>query len=263
MNSIVSITIIAAFRTQSKIINGNTASLGEFPFFSLLVFPVEVGTSLVCGGSLITSEFILTAAHCTVRSDRVKIMLGYLKIDEQNEIQQFQVPKKNFLIHSSFTLDKMTNDIALIRLPEKEKLTRSIKPVQLSACQFRKYIDVIAIGSGSTILNTYEMAPNLQYAHLKTISMEMCIKCYPFLNEECDLICAWSPNNSSIYRGDSGGPLIKANDGTLLAISNFGNQKNSDKNIPQAFTFLQCHFDWISKMTGLPLPKQSSNMCSV
>lgn len=263
MHFIAPITVIVAFRTQPKILNGNAASLGEFPFFALLSFPVDAESALVCGGALISHEFILTAGHCTVGSGRVKVVLGYFKKDDQSETQHFEVPRENFFVHSSFTLDKMTNDIALIRLPEKAKLTPSIKPIQLSVCGFSKFIDVIAIGCGSTVPNTYKMAPNLQYAHLKTISMEICKKCYPFLNEECDLICAWSLKNSSIYRGDSGSPLVKRDDGTLFGISNFGNQNDVERNIPQAFTFLSCHFDWISKITGLQLPKQSTKICNI
>lgn len=49
----------------NKIVNGNEADLGEYPWLALLLYEYTNGsTSLSCAGSLISSRYVLTAAHC-------------------------------------------------------------------------------------------------------------------------------------------------------------------------------------------------------
>jgi secreted trypsin-like serine protease len=44
----------------SRITNGNTAARGQFPWQAALV----IDGAYFCGGSLISSLWVLTAAHC-------------------------------------------------------------------------------------------------------------------------------------------------------------------------------------------------------
>ena len=46
---------------DGKIVGGSVIDIKEAPFQAALL----VGGRLVCGGSIISSRFIMTAAHCT------------------------------------------------------------------------------------------------------------------------------------------------------------------------------------------------------
>lgn len=70
-----------AFEIQSRIFNGSTANLGQFPYFvnlQIILLPeLRSGPDAFrkCGGALINDEFILTAAHCL---NGVNHLIAYL-----------------------------------------------------------------------------------------------------------------------------------------------------------------------------------------
>lgn len=49
---------------QARIVNGNRASTNEFPY-QVSVRAISVSNASLCGGSIVSSRHILTAAHCT------------------------------------------------------------------------------------------------------------------------------------------------------------------------------------------------------
>ena len=49
---------------SGRIIGGTETSSNEFPWQVYLVMETNSGSRLVCGGSLIDSKWVLTAAHC-------------------------------------------------------------------------------------------------------------------------------------------------------------------------------------------------------
>ena len=46
------------------IVGGNYSKLGEFPYMALLGYQIDDKILYTCGGSVINSKYVLTAAHC-------------------------------------------------------------------------------------------------------------------------------------------------------------------------------------------------------
>lgn len=76
------------------------------------------------------------------------------------------------------------------------------------------------------------------------------------------LICAKVKNGQSIFLGDSGGPIINADDGTVIGVTDtiylITDERITDpqqKCLVQGFSNIRYHFKWISQVTGLTFPE--------
>lgn len=116
--------------------------MNEFHFDeAICIFSLRVdkdGETFTCGGSLIDSRRILTAAHCVVdhRNDQKispKNVRPYLGIQSVNEVDEIIKPAEvsHYEIHPKFPNNGY--DIALLVLKEPVKFTKTISPICIRA----------------------------------------------------------------------------------------------------------------------------------
>lgn len=71
---------------NTRIVGGSEAPVGSFPWFALLgrenQFFNEIRLKFFCGGSLITSKHVLTAAHCC--DAQTRLYVWPLSFDQKN-----------------------------------------------------------------------------------------------------------------------------------------------------------------------------------
>lgn len=102
-------------------VGGTQSSVNEFPHMSAIGIS-EIGDILwQCGGSLISNEYVLTAAHCAL--NKVESMIvrvgdkNLQKTDDGATPQEFKV--KRILIHPQYKKGLKYHDIALLQLSKK------------------------------------------------------------------------------------------------------------------------------------------------
>merc|ERR1712215_338256 len=212
------------------IINGQPADINEYPWMVLLLEKIIVDPiEPLCGGSLISNQWILTAAHCTphgVKASDIQVVLGlYNLLSVRHELRQNIVeiinhPKFKWLKHKppKNGLIKADYDFALLKMQEPVDFitNQHIRPIYLPTNPSNQYEGSQAIATGWGLINNCEVqnpSPDkLQEINLEVLSNKICQEYFNKVNNipiTSESICANVPGQvGGLARGDSGGPLI-------------------------------------------------------
>lgn len=107
---------------EGRITNGQIAKPKEVPYQAGLELHIG-GKSGWCGGSVLSEEWIMTAAHCTDPAEAITVYLGYVNIKNGHDVGQIKIKtsKSNVVIHPKWDPKTITNDISVIKMPNKVK----------------------------------------------------------------------------------------------------------------------------------------------
>lgn len=143
-------------KTTGLIVGGEDAKPEEFPHQALIGWPSQDRrrTSVfLCGGTLISEQFVLTAAHCGFFKDLggkpTVIRLGELNLQDDDDDQvDFFIDA--FIKHPQFRYKLAYHDIALVKMDQPVLLSKVIRPACLWTGNQLNYTTAIATGFGFT-----------------------------------------------------------------------------------------------------------------
>ncbi|XP_057376845.1 brachyurin-like [Daphnia carinata] len=253
---------------NNRIVGGEEAIPNEFPWQALLQVEMQGGNAYACGGSLISDQWILTAAHCLVVPGQtvnyVDIYLGKHDRTVSEDNQKLYSSSESF-IHPDWNPTTQAGDIALIKLKSSVKFSQYISPICLASTSEPDYVNssVTVTGWGITYDGSPTMSPVLYKMTVPVISNDECSGIYGSNVITDAIICTSGDSSSGTCIGDSGGPMnFQQSDGTWkqIGIIAFGSGQGCQKGHPSGFTRISSYSSWIedimntSNSAGIPMP---------
>ncbi|XP_050293726.1 trypsin-4-like [Anthonomus grandis grandis] len=199
-----------------RIVGGQDANIQDYPY----QVSIMLDSSHVCGGSILTTTFILSAAHCFYEvssPSRFTIRVGSSSRTSGGTV--LQVLKINS--HSSFNFDTFDYDVAVVQLASAMTFGTGVQPIQLPTATTSFSNGQIAVATGwGYVANDGPLASVLQVVTIPLITTTTCRTKYYGSDPISDrMICAGSAGKDSCT-GDSGGPLVS--NGIQLGIVSWG-----------------------------------------
>ncbi|XP_073952511.1 trypsin-1-like [Choristoneura fumiferana] len=193
---------------EPRIVGGTLASMNAFPWLARLIYHNSFG----CGASLINDRYVVSAAHC------IKGFMWFMfrvTFGEHDRCDRSQRPFTRYVtkvIAQDFSLNDLTDDIALLKISSPVTYSHAVRPVCLPKNPERTYENTksVVAGWGATGENKNWSCILLE-AELPVLSHEQCQNTkYNASRIKETMLCAGFPETAhkDACTGDSGGPLV-------------------------------------------------------
>merc|ERR1719428_1366373 len=110
--------------SKDRIVGGFEAQENEWPWQVVLF----IDNAWFCGGSIISENYVMTAAHCADGASYFDIMAGAHNVRASSEPHRVEITSYNGWTHPGWDSNTLSNDIALIELPSPLSFNDYIKP---------------------------------------------------------------------------------------------------------------------------------------
>ncbi|XP_024945953.1 transmembrane protease serine 9 [Cephus cinctus] len=191
---------------ENRIIGGRPTGPNRYPWVARLVYDGQFH----CGASLVTNDYVLTAAHCVRRLKRSKIRVVLGDYDQYVNTDGVAVMRavSSVIRHRNFDTNSYNHDVALLKLRKPVKFTKTIKPVclpQYGTDPAGK--EGTVVGWGRTTEGG--VLPGVVHeVQVPILSLSQCRQMkYRASRITNNMICAGRGAQDSC-QGDSGGPLL-------------------------------------------------------
>ncbi|KAH8311469.1 hypothetical protein KR044_006493, partial [Drosophila immigrans] len=267
---------------STRILGGEETQPGQYPWLARIAYRNRTNgrISYRCSGSLIASDYVVTAAHCVVN------LVSDLEIAQDcaaSAANNCSAPNLfaigRVVVHPNYDQPKYANDIALLNLRTKlATFTPICLPLNSTAELANRLIGQMGVVAGwSTTSETNNSSANFtssasaRFIRLPIVNTTSCAITYANLSENFQQPIVITPNHlcaqgqpmNDVCRGDSGGPfmddgtsgILNANGRyTLLGIVAFGPTLCGVTTIPGVYTAVSSFLNWIfDSITAMPM----------
>jgi PKD repeat protein len=227
------------------IIGGSTTTPGEFPFMVALlvrgITPRE--NAFTCGGTLLNSRWVLTAAHCVDQgsAENYDVLVGSTNLATGGE----RVPVRTLRIFPAFGANSFVgNDVAVLEMEREFLLPRVILDLPATPWVSAPGNPATAVGWGRTLFGG-SISLDQRKVPLPLISNGACQQLLADAVVPSTICGGTQGTTQSICNGDSGGPLLVASGSRWIqvGITSFGTNCQP----PVAFARVSAFADWIQR----------------
>ncbi|XP_018562110.1 serine protease persephone-like isoform X2 [Anoplophora glabripennis] len=251
------------FQRNRLVVGSTLAARREFPHMALIGYQPSDEIRWLCGGSLISENFVLTSAVClfTMHDGYAKLVrIGFTNKTDPTHMLERTVSE--IIPHPEYNENKY-HDIGLLRLSTDINFNTYVRPACLQTEYYIPHILAIASGWGGFNI-TEDGSNDLLATVLEFYSVNECNNTYKrgiavrgkLKDGIVDdfMICAGiSKSVRSTCQGDGGGPLQVYHQETdeikcmydIIGVISFGKACGLVKNVPDVFTRVSAYIKWI------------------
>lgn len=256
------------------IVGGSYSHLGDFPWHATLYYTNT--KEQFCGGTLISTRAVLTAAHCVTsycgnciptELEAKDIMVSLGRTKRAWNTKEWQITRQ---VNKVYVNDKymgevlnFPNDIALLVLDSKVPVSNFVMPACLDKLNELPPHDTL-YGYVAGFGHTEEcgklcsnLSERLKYTKVHVMSLTNCFENSYKINKEVyprlttDKFCTGNGAESPIQKGDSGGGITLVYKG-LHYLTGVVSVKLANGRVPKysfgAFTNVSEHMVWLNKI---------------
>ncbi|KAM6236416.1 LOW QUALITY PROTEIN: chymotrypsin-like elastase family member 2A [Spheniscus humboldti] len=236
--------------TVSRVVGGEDARLYSWPWqVSLHQYSSNGKWYHTCGGTLIATNWVMTAAHCISSSRKYRVLLGKYNLAAVEE-GSIALPPEQIIVNENWDPQNVANryDIALIKLTEHVTLSDHIKLACLLPAQSILSPSTACYVTGGRLTNG-ALPEDLQQGLLPVVDYATCSKpSWWGSTVKPTTVCAGGDGVTSSCNGDSGGPLnCQGADGRweVHGIISFGSAFGCNYyHKPSVFTWVSAYNSW-------------------
>ncbi|MCD8553115.1 serine protease [Seleniivibrio sp.] len=267
----VSVFSASAADVTAKIIGGTTVSSGAYPFM-VAILDTTGGTTdysqQFCGGTLIDSQWVMTAAHCMVKlkdytissnMSKLRVLAGTNTLSTTTISSGTKVSVSAVYVHESYNSVTFNNDIALIKLSTPLSVD-AIDALSSSTYPGFSTDDLATVAGWGTTTSPepYSYPTDLMEVDVPVVSNATCSGSYS--NITSNMLCAGYPEGGKdSCSGDSGGPLFVQDGSNYIVIGVVSNGNGCAlAGFYGIYTRVSQYTSWIEgKMSGTPADSET------
>uniref|UniRef100_A0A8C0V075 Peptidase S1 domain-containing protein n=1 Tax=Cyanistes caeruleus TaxID=156563 RepID=A0A8C0V075_CYACU len=231
---------------KTRIVGGEDARSEKWPWQASLQMGAH---GHVCGASVISNRWLVSAAHCFLDSHSVRyeeIILNRVAVRSIIRI----------IVHPQYDQAISDYDIALLEMETPVLFSELVQPICLPSTSRVFLYGTVCYVTGWGAIKENSMFISwiyfLQVSRVRMINQSVCNKLYDDLITS-RMLCAGNLNGGvDACQGDSGGPLActgKGNRWYLAGIVSWG-EGCARRNRPGVYTRVTALYDWIRRNTN-------------
>lgn len=255
--------ILARIKTKNH--ENGRAGFGEYPWQAAILRKSEGELVYVCGASLISDRFLITAAHCVnkIEKELLRVRLGEWDVRDRSEFYpHVESDVSGLIIHPEFYEGNLENDIAIMKIADPVDYTKypHISPVCLPPPEsdFSNQVCTITGWGKDGWGSKGEFQAILKETKVPVVHHQVCqqilqgTKLGGSYSLHEGMLCAGGEENKDACKGDGGGPLVcrGTNKEYILAGVVSWGLGCGEQGIPGVYVDVAKYVKWVQTITG-------------